>query len=131
MKKNGFKNVIELEGGINTWKKANLPVEGTPAEKVILYNDYLASIPVNEITLVTIGSPGCPPCKKMEPVIADLRNNATLHFKFINIDAGIQTDITKNLNIEPIPVFIVYKKGKETWRKQGIVSKDELAAKLQ
>jgi len=32
----------------------------------------------------------------------------------------------KELNIEPIPVFIVYKEGKEVWRKQGLVGKEEL-----
>lgn len=64
MKKNGFTNVLELEGGINSWKKADLPVEGSPSEKIISFKDFEASIPSNEITLVNIGSPGCPPCKK-------------------------------------------------------------------
>jgi hypothetical protein len=34
------------------------------------------------------------------------------------------------MNIEPIPVFIVYKEGKEVWRKQGVVSKEDLLAQL-
>ena len=54
----------------------------------------------------------------------------SLHFSFLKIDAGVHTELMKSMNIEPIPVFIIYKKGKEVWRKQGIVSKDELAAQL-
>ena len=48
----------------------------------------------------------------------------------MKVDAGVHTDIMKELNIEPIPLFIIYKKGKEVWRKQGIISKDEFISQL-
>ena len=57
--------------------------------------------------------------------------NKGLDLKLLKIDAGVHTNVMKELNIEPIPVFIVYKNGIETWRKQGIVSKEELIAQLQ
>ena len=49
----------------------------------------------------------------------------------LSVGAGVHTDIMKELNIEPIPQFIIYKKGKEVWRKDGIVSKEELIKQLQ
>jgi len=67
---------------------------------------------------------------KMNPVLDDLQKDASLQFQLIKVDAGIHTDVMKALNIEPIPVFIIYKNGKEVWRKQGIVSKEEFIAQL-
>lgn len=130
MRNNGFKNVIELDGGINAWKRASKPLEGVIAEKQMTLQEYEASIPTDKTVLVDFGATWCPPCVKMAPVIEDLEKNKDLDLLLIKIDAGVHTDLMTALNIEPIPVFIVYKNGKETWRKQGIVSKEELVAQL-
>lgn len=130
MRQEGFKNVLELEGGMNAWKRENKPVEGQSNEPQMTIEQYWASIPKDKTTLVDFGATWCPPCVKMAPVITELQNSKDLNFTLVKIDAGIHTDIQKALNIEPIPVFIVYKGGKEVWRKQGIVSKEELTAQL-
>lgn len=130
MRQNGYTTVTELGGGINAWKKAGMPLEGISNEKQMSFEEYKANIPDNEIVLVAIGVPWCPPCKKMEPVIEELQKNSALHFKLVKIDAGIHTDILKKLKTDPIPVFIIYKEGKEVWRKEGVVSKEELINQL-
>ena len=66
----------------------------------------------------------------MAPIIDELESTKDLHFLLMKIDASLHTDLMKALNIEPIPVFIIYKEGKEVWRKQGVVSKEELLAQL-
>ena len=130
MRKNGFTNVTELTGGINAWKKAELPLEGMPDEKQMTVEEYWSAIPKNKTTLVDFGALWCPPCIKMEPVLHELEQTKELNFKLIKMDGGIQTLVMNALNVEPIPFFIVYKKGKEVWRKQGIVSKEELVNQL-
>ena len=130
MRTNGFKQVVELKGGINAWKGAGKPVEGSSSEKQITPDEFAASIPTNKTVLVDFGAEWCPPCIKMEPVLTEIKNDPTLKFDFIKIDAGVHTDLMKNMNIEAIPVFIVYKNGKEIWRKQGLVSKEELKSQL-
>lgn len=130
MRSNGFKNVIELNGGINAWKRSGKPVEGNNNEKQMTTEEYLASIPVDKTVLVDFGASWCPPCVKMEPVLTELKADKSLDFYFLKIDAGIHSNLMSTMNIEPIPVFIIYKNGKETWRKQGIVSKEELIARL-
>lgn len=42
-------------------------------------------------------------------------------FTLLKIDAADQTDICKALKVDGYPTFIIYKHGKEVWRKQGIV----------
>jgi rhodanese-related sulfurtransferase len=130
MRQTGFKNVIELTGGINAWKRAGKPVDGSGPERQMTMTEYLAAIPADKTMLVDFGAAWCPPCVKMEPVLNAIKADKSLHFSFLKIDAGVHIELMKLMNIEPIPVFIIYKNGKEVWRKQGIVSKEELAAHL-
>jgi thiol-disulfide isomerase/thioredoxin len=130
MRQTGFKNVLELVGGMNAWKKENKPVEGMSNQPQMTIEQYWARIPKDKTTLVDFGASWCPPCVKMAPVLDELVSTKDVNFELVKIDAGIHTDIQKILHIEPIPVFIIYKEGKEVWRKQGIVSKEELLEQL-
>jgi len=130
MRKNGYKKVVELDGGFNAWKMNNKPIEESTPSRQLTLKEFNESITSDKTVLVDFGAAWCPPCVKMSPVIEELRNEKDLNFQFIKIDAGVHTDLMKALNIEPIPAFIVYKKGKETWRKDGMVSKEELQLHL-
>ncbi len=130
MRKNGFTKVIELTGGINAWKAAGKPLEGNNNVTQMTVEQYWASIPKDKTTLVDFGATWCPPCIKMNPVIDELEKTKDRNFLLLKMDASVHTDVMKELDIEPIPLFIIYKGGKEVWRKQGIVTKEELLAQL-
>lgn len=130
MRQNGFKNVLELQGGINAWKRADKPLEGAGNEPQMTVEQYWSKIPKDKTVLVDFGAEWCPPCIKMKPVIEEVEKSKDLDFILVNIDAGVHTDVMQALQIEPIPVFIVYKNGKETWRHQGIVKKEDLKKQL-
>lgn len=130
MRENDFKKVIELEGGINAWKKESKPLEGNSNEPQMTIEQYWAKIPADKTTLVDFGATWCPPCVKMAPMIDELEKINNPNLVVIKIDGGIHTDIMKQLNIEPIPVFVIYKNRKELWRKEGIVTKEELLTQL-
>ncbi|MBL0232517.1 MAG: DUF953 domain-containing protein [Chitinophagaceae bacterium] len=130
MRENGYSQVIELKGGINAWKKANKAVEGSSNEPQITLAQYKASIPDDRTVLVDFGATWCPPCVKMAPVLEELQKNKALHFVFIKIDAGIQTELMKTMNVDKLPTLIIYKKGKEKWRNTGIIEKKILEKEL-
>ncbi len=130
LRENGYTNVVELQGGINAWKAEKKPLEGSSNEIQLTMEQYLASIPKDKTTLVDFGANWCPPCVKMEPVLEELKKTKAIDFTFLKVDAGVHTELLTALNIEPIPVFIIYKKGKEVWRKEGLVSKEEFIAQL-
>lgn len=130
LRQNGFKKVIELDGGINSWKMMGKPTEGASNAPQLTLAQFQSSIPTDKIVLVDFGAAWCPPCVKMEPVLEQLKADKTITFSVLKIDAGVQTELMKNLNVTGIPTFIVYKGGKEVYRKQGLVSKQELAAQL-
>lgn len=131
MRNNGFKNVVELVGGINAWKFKGKPVEGLSNVPQMTLEQYKASIPADKTVLVDFGASWCPPCVQMAPVLDSLQKDPSLHFELLKIDAGIHTDLMKALDIEKIPYFLVYKNGKLEWDKDGVVSREKLIKQLQ
>lgn len=125
MLENGFKNVVNMEGGFNSWKRSGKPVEGIADVKQMTMADYQQQIAGKEYVLVDFGAEWCPPCRKMEPIINDFiaANN---NISFLKIDGGIHTDLMKQLNAEVLPTFMLLKNGQEVWRYTGILSAEEL-----
>ncbi len=87
--------------------------------------EYLAQIPKDKTVLVDFSAVWCAPCKKMAPVLDSLVAKHGDKFVVVKIDGGDQTNICKELNVDGFPTFIIYKQGKEVWRKQGLTEKKE------
>jgi rhodanese-related sulfurtransferase len=114
---------INMEGGLNAWKKAGKPIEGATNEGKISSADYQKYISDKGLVLVDFGAPWCPPCKKMEPVIAEVKKKSAVTVRYV--DGGANADLMNTYKIEAMPTFILYKNGREVWRKQGLVSLEE------
>ncbi len=119
LRQNGF-TAYNLTGGISAWKRADKPVEQAAAVKQITMQEYMAQIPIDKTVLVDFSAVWCAPCKKMAPVLDSLVLTHGDKFVLVKIDGGEQTDICKELNIDGFPTFIIYKQGKEVWKKQGL-----------
>jgi thioredoxin len=130
MRENGFAAVYELKGGIKGWKAASLPTEGVSAVRQMTLQEFQAQIGGAKQVLVDFGAEWCPPCKKMQPVLDQLKKERGGSLQVITIDGGTQTDIMKEIGVEAIPTFILYRNGKESWRKQGIASIEEFSAAI-
>ena len=48
----------------------------------------------------------------------------------VKVDGGKDEDILKSFNVTALPVFILFKDGKQVWRKDGIVTEQEIAGNL-
>ena len=129
LKENGY-TAYNMDGGIMAWKKAGMPVEEAANIKQMSLKEYQLLIPVDKTVLVDMGAVWCPPCKKMNPVINALTKTKDLQFYLLKIDAGEQIEIAKQLAVSTFPTFIIYKNGKEVWRKSGIVDAKELTQHL-
>jgi rhodanese-related sulfurtransferase len=118
----GF-TAVNMEGGLTAWKKAGKPVEGATSEGKISNDQYQKYTAQQGLVLIDFGAVWCPPCKKMEPVIAEVKKKGGVTVQYV--DGGANTDLMNQYKIEAMPTFILYKDGKEVWRKQGIVTLDE------
>ncbi len=115
-----------MEGGMSAWKVEGKPFEAAAATAEMTVDAFQSKIKETSIALVDIGAEWCPPCKKMEPVLAQLQKDLGNKYSLIKVDGGNDITVMKYLQFQALPTFIVFKNGKETWRKQGIVSLDEL-----
>lgn len=130
LRSQGYTNVYELSGGINGWKKAGLPLEGAGNAPQMALSEYEQLIRSHPVVLVDFGANWCPPCKKMEPVLESLQKEEANKFMLVKVDGGKDLEVMKALSVDALPVFIVYKDGKQTWRHQGIVDKETLRKQL-
>ncbi len=130
MRKQGFKKVYELKGGINAWKASNKNLIGKSTEKQMSVDGYNNTIAGSKIVLVDFGASWCPPCKKMEPILQKIEKDLAGKFTLLKVDGGKDEDLVKLNNVTALPVFIIYKDGKEVWRKDGVCSEEELKKAL-
>ena len=130
MRTAGYKDVYELSGGTNAWRAANKPLEGASTEKQMTIDELNATISGSKTVLVDFGASWCPPCKQMEPVLKSLTQNNKDKFTLIKVDGGRDQDILQAYKVTALPVFIVFKDGKQVWRKDGIATENEIAEQL-
>jgi thioredoxin len=128
MKEMGFQQVFELKGGMNAWKSENKVVEGKSTQKEMSSIEFNNAINLDSFVLVDFGAEWCPPCKKMEPVIERLKKNNASKLSIVKVDGGRDETILKTFHVTALPVFILFKGGKQIWRKEGIVEEKEIAA---
>jgi rhodanese-related sulfurtransferase len=124
----GYENVYELKGGINAWKAGNKPVEAASTAKQMTMEEFNVGINTSKIVLVDFGATWCPPCKKMEPVLQSLQKNNAGKFTLLKVDGGNDETILKAYKVTALPVFIIFKDGKQVWRKDGVTTEEEVAA---
>jgi rhodanese-related sulfurtransferase len=126
LSENGFKEVYDLSGGMLAWQKENKPVE--KAAEIAQYSvaDFEKMVQTDSTYLIDFGAEWCPPCVKMKPVLNSLVAENKNKFILIAIDGGVHIDLMKALGVEALPTFLVYKKGKQTFKKEGVMTKEEL-----
>lgn len=82
--------------------------------------------------LVALGAGQCIPCKKMQPDLAELRENYSGAMELVYIDVWKDREAGAQYGIQSIPTQIFYDpSGNELFRHVGYYSKDDILAKWQ
>ncbi|SDH35241.1 thioredoxin domain-containing protein [Mucilaginibacter sp. P25] len=125
----GFKDVEELPGGLANWIGSGYPIISTIKKGVSLsrsqFNELVASSPE---VLVDFGSKYCGACKKLVPVLDSLKANKAFSPKVISIEVYDNTNLAKDLKVNVLPTLVLYKNGKQVWKKQGFSSAVQVIA---
>jgi rhodanese-related sulfurtransferase len=130
MRKEGYLQVYELDGGINAWKAAEKPLVGKNNAPAMTIEAFNAAIQSSATVLVDFGAEWCPPCKKMEPILKSLQAHQAEKYTLLKVDGGHDDAILKQYHITALPVFILFKNGKQVWRRDGTATEEEIAAIL-
>lgn len=128
MRKSGFKNVVELKGGILKWKAAGLDVTpGSDAAKASMSVDEFRKMVTSDVpVLVDFYAPWCAPCRKMSPMLEELSKEYEGKIKVVKINIDEHKQLAEEMGVTEIPIFTVYKNGTETARLKGLQAKEDL-----
>lgn len=132
MRSLGFNTVYELDGGIMKWRAANLPeVKGSQnSNQGMSKQQYEVLLNTNKTVLVDFYADWCVPCKKMKPYLDEMAKNLADKVEIIRIDADNNQALCKELNIDALPVLLIYKNKTLTWTHIGFIEKEEVIKKL-
>ena len=79
--------------------------------------------------LVDLGADKCIPCKKLAPILEELKQEYAGRLIVEFIDVWKNPGAGKPYNIRLIPTQILYdREGNEVWRHEGFISKEDLKA---
>lgn len=133
MTKAGFTKVYDLQGGFMAWSAAGLPA--TVAESVVeekfTIQDYEHAIAGDKPILIDYYAPWCGPCKKMEPILDELKREYADRVDIVRINVDEASTLVKREKIENIPVVTTVKNGKEINRVNGFQDKEALRSLIE
>ncbi len=126
----GFAKVYNLIGGITSWNSHSYFTVQSKAQEIktnpILSLKELKNIlETNKNVLLAFTTEWCVPCKKMNPIINQIKNEKS-NCEVLFIDADANNVLVKEYQIKGVPVFLFFKKSREVFRHVGVISKEEL-----
>jgi thioredoxin len=130
MRKQGYKEVYELQGGMLKWKSAGLPVvAGKVSASGGMSSDEYKTLVSGGNVLVDFSAEWCAPCRKMKPSLEELaKENPSL--KIVTIDVDQNPNIAAELGVDALPTLKYYSNNEMKFSSVGFLSKDELKTKL-
>jgi thioredoxin len=132
LKSMGYARIYHLAGGIQSWKQANLPVQGeSRRQDSFTESDYRKLITSHNLLMIDFYAPWCLPCRKMKPWIVNLQKEfaGKVHIEQINADEA--EALCRSLNISALPVLVFIADGKEVTRLTGLQSEETMRSKLE
>ena len=128
---NGFTQVYNLQGGITAWQEQGLPVEVSVQAKdenikQMSLEEFQKSLQSPFPVLIDFHTQWCSPCRQMAPVVDQLEKDMQGKAAVLRVDVDKSKEVAKNYGIKGVPVFVLFKSGKEVARKTGAMTKEEL-----
>lgn len=83
------------------------------------------------LVLVEFFATWCPHCRRMMPVVDELKQLLAGQCEIVQFDVDKYPDLAEQAGIEGTPTFIIYKDGNEVWRQSGEIDGNDLLARIQ
>ena len=87
-------------------------------------------IPSTPAVLVEFYASWCPHCQRMMPVVEQIKILLDGSADVYQFEIDENRELADAQKVESIPTFIVYKDGKEMWRRSGEIDADVLLSEV-
>lgn len=93
--------------------------------------DYTQEIKSAPVVLVEFYATWCPHCRKMMPIIEDIKTLLADNLKVLQFDIDQNEDLANEMRVQSLPTFILYSDGEEVMRETGEMPGEVLLQKIQ
>lgn len=123
--------MYNLQYGIIDWNRQKLPIIVSPNAKPVTKNrlnpeEFSKLIGSDNLVFVDFYTPWCAPCRKMMPMIDDLKREYKDKISIVKINADAGKELVREQNIRGVPYLILYKNGKNVFTHNGLISREKL-----
>ncbi|MCE7061779.1 thioredoxin domain-containing protein [Dyadobacter sp. CY343] len=124
----GFAEVYDMKGGYIKWTSAGKKTEGSSesnTNKGMSKTKFQDLVSSEKVVLVDFFAPWCAPCQTMLPTIKKLTSEYKGQVKIETIDYDQNKALAKELKVEEVPTFLLYKNGQLISRKNGLLAESD------
>lgn len=93
--------------------------------------NYSEIINSNPVALVEFYASWCPHCKRMMPVVEQVKELLAGKVNVYQFDIDENEELSDREGVKTIPTFIIYRDGKEQWRQSGEMDGQVLLSKVE
>ena len=93
--------------------------------------DYTQEIKSAPVVLVEFYATWCPHCRKMMPIMEDIKTLLADNLKVLQFDIDQNEDLANEMRVQSLPTFILYSEGEEVMRETGEMPGEVLLQKIQ
>jgi putative thioredoxin len=93
--------------------------------------NYSEMINSNPVVLVEFYASWCPHCKRMMPVVEQVKELLAGKVDVYQFDIDENEELSDREGVKTIPTFIIYRDGKEQWRQSGEMDGQVLLSKVE
>jgi len=127
----GQAKVVNLNGGIMSWQATQFPLiriskKEDKSVQELSISDFDSIISQNNLVLADFHTLWCMPCRKISPLIDELKEEYIESVQILRIDIDNSELLAESFEIKAVPTIILFKDSKEIWRHTGLISKEEL-----
>lgn len=87
------------------------------------FNEIINS---SQLTLVDFYATWCGPCKRMHPVLDQLKENLQDEVRIIKLDVDKNEALAATYGIQSVPTLMIFRNGEMLWRQSGAMSVADL-----
>lgn len=94
-------------------------------------DDYTNLINSSPLVMVEFYATWCPHCRRMMPVVAQVRELLGDNAKIYQLDIDRDTEAADKAGVSGVPTFIIYRDGNPVWQYSSEIDGNVLLKKLQ